>query len=114
MLAVYPCAFILGARTERLPTNVNICLPGIEAEDFVDQMAANNVAISAGSACSYGARKPSYVALAHGVSYDEAKSCIRLSLSIESTEQDVERFLQIFRELVEAHAEPSGMRRETA
>ena len=38
----------------------------------MDRMAAADIAISAGSACAYGARKPSYVALAHGLSYEQA------------------------------------------
>jgi cysteine desulfurase len=100
ILRVLPDAFALGAAVGRLPTTLNVCLPGIEAEDFVDRMAAENIAISAGSACSYGARRPSYVALAHGLSYEQAKSCVRMSLSVESTEQEVDFFLQIFTKLV--------------
>jgi cysteine desulfurase len=98
--AIYPEAFILGASVARLPTTLNVCMPGLDAEDFVDRMAAREVAISAGSACSYGARKPSYVALAQGLTYEQAKSCIRVSLSIESSEEEVNRFLQTLRELV--------------
>ncbi len=103
MLTICPDASILGASADRLPTTVNICLPNIDAEELVDLMAAKNIAISSGSACSYGARKPSHVALAHGLSYEQAKNCIRLSLSIESTEQEVEVFLQTFAEVVEAY-----------
>jgi len=58
------------------------------------------IAISAGSACSYGARKPSYVALAHGLNYDDAKSCIRISFSVESTLEEVEAFLRVFSEIM--------------
>jgi cysteine desulfurase len=89
-------AFVLGAKAERLPNTLNICLVGVDAEDLVDRMAAANVAIAAGSACSYGAREPSYVALAHGLTYEQAKSCIRLTLSVESTEQEADRFLEVF------------------
>jgi len=95
IIEVYPSAFVLGDSAERLPTTLNICLPGLDAEDLVDRMAARGVAISAGSACSYGARKPSYVAFAHGLTYEQAKSCIRLSLSIESTDQETEGFLHL-------------------
>jgi cysteine desulfurase len=100
ILRICPGALVLGAFAHRLPTTVNVCLPDVEAEEFVDQMAAKEIAISSGSACSYGARKPSYVALAHGLSYDQAKSCIRLSLSIESTEQEVDLVLEAFTELL--------------
>jgi len=114
ILALHPDAFVLGASARRLPTTVNVCLPGIDAEDFVDRMAARNVAISAGSACSYGARKPSHVALAHGLTYEQAKCCIRLSLSIESTGQEVELFLRAFAEASGCVPPRSNPRRETA
>jgi cysteine desulfurase len=98
ILALYPDAYVLGASVARLPTTSNVCLPSVEAEDFVDRFAARGIAISAGSACSYGARKPSYVALAHGIAYEQAKSCVRLSLSIESTQQEVDLCLKAFGE----------------
>jgi cysteine desulfurase len=100
ILAARPGTFVLGASSNRLPTTLNVCLPDIDGEEFVDRMAARDIAISAGSACSYGARKPSYVALAHGLPYEQAKCCIRLSLSIESTEQEVDLFLHEFADLV--------------
>lgn len=113
ILALYPDAFVLGASAARLPTTLNVCLPSIDAEEFVDRMAARNVAISAGSACSYGARKPSYVALAHGLSYEQAERCVRLSLSVESTNEEVGAFLRIFTEVTHC-ATPRDHRRETA
>jgi cysteine desulfurase len=100
IVALFPNAFILGASVARLPTTLNVCLPGIDAEDLVDRMASRNIAISAGSACSYGARKPSYVVLAHGVPYEQAKGCIRLSLSIETTQREVDIFLEVFAEFL--------------
>jgi cysteine desulfurase len=108
MVSMYTGAFVLGAGAERLPNTVNICLPGFDAEDLVDRMAAADIAISAGSACSYGARKPSYVALAQGLSYDEAKCCIRISLSLESTLEEIEGFLQVFGEINVAEAESAA------
>ena len=77
-------------------------------------MAAADIAISAGSACSYGARKPSYVALAHGLSYERAKSCVRVSLSVESTEQEVDRFFQMLSQLIAASATTAAQKLETA
>jgi cysteine desulfurase len=100
ILAACQNAFVLGATARRLPTTLNICLPDLDGEELVDRMAARDIAISSGSACSYGARKPSYVALAHGLSYEQAKCCIRLSLSVESTEREVDLFLHEFRDLL--------------
>jgi cysteine desulfurase len=98
ILAAHLGAFVLGASAPRLPTTSNLCLPDINAEELVDHLATKGVAISAGSACSYGARRPSHVASALGLTYEQAKSCVRLSLSIHSTEQEVATFLPIFRE----------------
>lgn len=114
ILRIWHHAFVLGASVSRLPTTVNVCLPGIDAEEFVDRMASKDIAISAGSACSYGARKPSYVALAQGLSYDQAKNCIRLSLSIESTEQEVDLVLKAFTELLVPLAPSRWLKPETA
>jgi cysteine desulfurase len=114
ILAACPGTFVLGASANRLPTTLNACLPDINAEDFVDQMAARDIAISAGSACSYRAQKPSYVALAHGLPYEQAKSCIRLSLSVESTKQEVDLFLHEFGDLVGSLLPSLRHKRETA
>ncbi|MBZ5532386.1 MAG: cysteine desulfurase [Acidobacteriia bacterium] len=114
ILGICPNAFVLGASVSRLPTTVNVCLPEIDAEELVDWMASKDIAISAGSACSYGARKPSYVALAHGLSYEQAKSCVRVSLSVESTEQEVDLFLQVFTEVVAASVTAPAQKLETA
>jgi cysteine desulfurase len=114
LTVIRPGALVLGAQTERLPNTVNVCLPGVDAEDLVDRMAAVDIAISAGSACAYGARKPSYVALAHGLSYEQARSCVRISLSVESTDQEVEGFLKALTELVPASVANSARKLEIA
>ena len=114
MTALCPGSYVLGAGAERLPTTINICLPGTDAEDLVDRMAAAGIAISAGSACSYGARKPSYVALAHGLSYEHAKNCVRVSLSLESTDEEADRFLQVLTELLKSSVASSARNPETA
>lgn len=114
ILAAYRGAFVLGSSANRLPTTLNVCLPGIDAEEFVDGMAARDIAISAGSACSYGASKPSYVALAHGLSYEHAKNCIRLSLSVESTEQEIDFFLHEFKDIIGSSNPSLSHERETA
>jgi cysteine desulfurase len=113
MVSMHIGAFVLGATAERLPNTVNICLPGLDAEDLVDRMAAADVAVSAGSACSYGARKPSYVALAQGLSYDDARCCLRISLSLETTLDEIEGFLQVFGEIKATEGESAARKAKT-
>jgi cysteine desulfurase len=112
ILTAHPGAFVLGASAQRLPTTLNICLPDLDAEELVDHLAAKGIAISAGSACSNGAQKPSHVASALGLSYEQAKSCIRLSLSVESTPAEVSSFLGIFPEVTSRLAQKPSIERE--
>jgi len=98
VLQAHSGSFVVGALAERLPTTTFICIPGSDAEDLVDRLASLDIAVSAGSACSYGARRPSHVAVAHGLTYEQAQSCVRISLSVESTETEVDRFLEIFKD----------------
>lgn len=98
MLETFGGAFILSSSAPRLPTTTNVCFPGINAEDLVDRLAAQGIAVSAGSACAHGAQKPSYVASALGLTYEQAKGCVRVSLSIESTKADVDDFLAVLHE----------------
>jgi cysteine desulfurase len=93
ILAAHHGAFVLGASAQRLPTTANVCLPQVDAEDLVDQLASQGVAISTGSACAHGARKPSHVATALGLTYEQARGCVRISLSIESTAHEVDTFI---------------------
>jgi len=109
---IHPSAFVLGAAVERLPSTTNICLPGIQAEALVDQLAVQGIAISTGSACSYGAQSPSHVAIAQGLSYEKAKSCVRLSLSVESTENEVNLFLEAFPKALSVLATNSNVSKE--
>jgi cysteine desulfurase len=93
LLARYPAAVILGAAVPRLPNTCFVHLPGIDAGDLVDFMAAHDIAISVGSACAHGAQAPSPVALAMGLSHVAAQQCVRISLSLETTPEEIESFL---------------------
>lgn len=93
LLARYPAAVILGAAAPRLPSTCFVHLPGVDAGDLVDFMAVHDIAISLGSACAHGAQAPSPVALAMGLSHVAAQQCVRISLSFETTPDEIESFL---------------------
>ena len=78
----------------RLPNTSCIVTPGWKGETQVVQMDLAGFAISAGSACSSGKVRASAVLGAMG--YDEAAagSAIRVSLGLETTEEDVLRFAE--------------------
>lgn len=67
-----------GHPTQRLPNNLNVSLPGIDAKALV--MNLENVAISTGSACTSASVEPSHVILALGFGKERAHSAIRISV----------------------------------
>ena len=89
----FPSAIILGAAVSRLPNTCYVCLPGINGGDLVDYMASQGIAISVGSACAHGAQTPSYVARAMGLDYVQAQQCVRISLSTETSLEEIALFL---------------------
>lgn len=63
------------------PKTLNICIPGVDAETLLLMLDANNVFVSAGSACRAHENTPSHALTAIGVSPEDARCSIRISLS---------------------------------
>lgn len=97
-LRVLPGTRLNGSETERLPGHVNISFAGIEAEAMLTCLDLEGVAVSAGSACSSGSTKPSYVLLEMGLTTLEARGAVRFTIGRENTEQDIERTIEITKE----------------
>lgn len=72
----------------RLPNTLNLCIKGIQSTDLVN-ILSDSVAISTGSACHAGIKRPSSVLLAMGLTEEEALSSIRISLGKDNTEKEV-------------------------
>lgn len=77
---------------DRLPNTSYFAVKGWKGETQVMQMDLAGFAVSAGSACSSGKVKASKVLLAMGVDEDTAGSAIRISMGLETTRDEVERF----------------------
>ena len=75
-----------------LPHILNISLQGVRSEEMVSYLDANEIYVSSGSACTSGDGKPSYVLLAMGKTEEEANSAIRVSMSYDTTEDDIRTF----------------------
>ncbi|WP_298835908.1 aminotransferase class V-fold PLP-dependent enzyme [uncultured Roseobacter sp.] len=82
----------VGKEVERLPNTSCFATPGWKGEAQVIQMDLAGFAISAGSACSSGKVRASKVLRAMGYDDETAGSAIRVSLGLETTEEDVLRF----------------------
>ncbi len=89
-----------GHRNKRLPNNVNFSIKYIEGESILMKLDLEGVGASSGSACTSGSLEPSHVLLAMGLCHEVAHGSLRLSLSKYSTEEEVDKVLDILPKVV--------------
>lgn len=90
-----------GSREHRLSNNANFCFRFIEGESLLILMDKNGICASSGSACTSGSLDPSHVLLAIGLPHEIAHGSIRLTLSRETTEEDIDYTVDTLRKVVE-------------
>ena len=83
-----------------LPNIVSVLVPGLESETLILQLDLAGFAVSGGSACSTGSLEPSHVLTAIGIPRDEALCSMRVSFGRYTTDNDVERFIAAFSDIV--------------
>ena len=79
-----------GDRVHRVPGNCNISILGIEGEFLLLALDQLGVMASSGSACTSGSLDPSHVLLSLGLCHEVAHGSLRLSISDETSREDVE------------------------
>lgn len=89
-LSKIPHCALNGDRTKRLPGNVSFCFEGIEGESLLLLLDAKGICASSGSACTSGSLDPSHVLLAIGRPHEVAHGSLRLTLSEENTQEEVD------------------------
>jgi cysteine desulfurase len=101
LLASVPGARVNGGGAPRLPTSLSITFPGADGEALLIALDLEGACASAGAACTSGSTRPSHVLSAMGLTVDEARATLRLSLGWCSTAEDVDRALALLPPLVE-------------
>lgn len=99
-LSRIPHSVLNGDPRNRLPGNVNFCFEGIEGESLLLLLDDRGICASSGSACTSGSLAPSHVLLAVGRPHEIAHGSLRLSLSGENTEDDVNEILKAVPDIV--------------
>jgi len=94
-----PEIVINGSTKHRLPNNVNFSVSGLDGERMVMMLDEAGVQCSTGAACSALSDESSHVIKALGRTEDEARGSIRLSFGRETTEEQINEFLSIFKQL---------------
>ena len=97
----YPEVRFHGEGGPRLPNTVNFAIPGVAGETLVIAMDVAGFALSTGSACASGSVKPSHVIKSMGFSDRDARGAVRVSLGWNTTQRDIDRFLDVLPERVE-------------
>lgn len=85
----------------RLCNNVNFSFQYVEGESILMMLDMKDVAASSGSACASGSLDPSHVLLAIGLPHEIAHGSVRLSLSDESTDEEVDYVLDVLPPIIQ-------------
>ena len=98
--AKIPYCRLNGDRVKRLPNNVNFSFRFIEGESLLIMLDMKGICASSGSACTSGSLDPSHVLLAIGLPHEIAHGSLRLTLSEETTREDIDTTVTAVAEIV--------------
>ena len=100
VLAEIPYTRLNGHRTNRLPGNANFCFRFIEGESLLILLDQKGICGSSGSACTSGSLDPSHVLLAIGLPHEIAHGSLRLTLSEETTKEQIDEVVENLKTIV--------------
>ena len=101
VLAEVPYTRLNGHRTNRLPNNANFSFQFVEGESLLILLDNNGICGSSGSACTSGSLDPSHVLLAIGLPHEIALGSLRLTLSAETTMEDIDFVVDCIKQIIE-------------
>lgn len=96
-----PYAKLNGHKTMRLPNNINFSFRFIEGESLLIMLDMKGICGSSGSACTSGSLDPSHVLLAIGLPHEIAHGSLRLTLSEETTKEELDFVVDELKGIVE-------------
>lgn len=100
VLEEIPYARLNGHPEKRLPNNANFAFEFIEGESMLILLDMAGICASSGSACTSGALDPSHVLLAIGLPHEKAHGSLRLTLSEETTKEEIDFVVDKLKEIV--------------
>ena len=100
VLAEVPYTRLNGHRTDRLPNNANFSFQFVEGESLLIMLDMDGICGSSGSACTSGSLDPSHVLLAIGLPHEIAHGSLRLTLSEETTLEDIDYVVECIKKIV--------------
>mgnify|MGYP000905897162 CR=1 FL=1 len=101
VLEEIPYTRLNGHPTKRLPNNANFSFQFIEGESLLIRLDMKGICGSSGSACTSGSLDPSHVLLAIGLPHEIAHGSLRLTLSAETTMEQIDFTVDCLKKIVE-------------
>ena len=95
-----PYTRVNGHRRNRLPNNANFSFQFIEGESLLIMLDMKGICGSSGSACTSGSLDPSHVLLAIGLPHEIAHGSLRLTLSENTTKEEIDYTIDCMKEIV--------------
>jgi cysteine desulfurase len=92
---------INGKNAPRVGNTTSLSCHGITNTVQMMNLDLDKICVSGGSACSSGVAKPSHVLTAMGLNDDQALSTLRISLGWNTTEDDVNKFVESYIKIIE-------------
>ena len=100
VMAEVPFVRLNGHRSQRLSNNANFAFQFIEGESLLIMLDGSGICGSSGSACTSGSLDPSHVLLAIGLPHEIAHGSLRMTLSDETTEEEIDYVVDCLKEIV--------------
>ena len=101
VLEEIPGSRLNGDSERRLPNNANLSFQGIDGNSLLILLDQNGVCGSAGSACASGSLDPSHVLLSIGVTKEDARGALRLTVSHQTSMEEIDQTVEILKNVVE-------------
>ena len=101
VLKEIPFARLNGHPSQRLSNNANFAFQFIEGESMLIMLDMEGICGSSGSACTSGSMDPSHVLLAIGLPHEIAHGSLRLTLSAETTMEQIDFTVDCLKKIVE-------------
>lgn len=101
VLTEIPYSRLNGDRTNRLPNNTSFCFRFIEGESMLILLDQAGICGSSGSACTSGSLDPSHVLLAIGLPHEIAHGSLRLTLSDQTTMEEIDYTVDELKKIIE-------------
>ncbi|MGN0894523.1 MAG: cysteine desulfurase NifS [Succinivibrio sp.] len=95
-----PECFVTGDESARTDNTLNVAFKFVEGEAILLMLNEYGIAASSGSACSSESLEPSHVMRAMNVPFSAAHGTIRFSLSRFTTEQEIDRTLEVLPSII--------------